>query len=120
MPWLGSDDVAPEHYVAALQAELAVGGLGMGSLKSTQPAHYWNACTLTLQAGGRCGALVDVLPAAGTDLTALQHLPTVASLQTAHASLHAGAVEGPPPDGPRPTPPLQHIPPFPALQHSRS
>ena len=50
--------------MAALQAELAVGGLGMGSLKSTEPAHYWNACTRALQAGGRCGALVDVLRAA--------------------------------------------------------
>jgi hypothetical protein len=56
--------------VAALQAELAVGGLGMGSLKSTQPAHYWNACTRALQAGGRFGSLVGVLPAAGTELTA--------------------------------------------------
>jgi hypothetical protein len=119
--WKDDDDVAPEHYVAALQAELAVGGLGMGSLKSTQPAHFWNACTRALQAGGRCGALVDVLPAAGIDLTTLLHLPTVASLHIAHASLlRAGAVEGPPADGPRRTPSLQHIPPFPALHHTRS
>ena len=41
--WKDDDDVSLGHYVAALQAELAVGGLGMGSLKSTQPAHYWNA-----------------------------------------------------------------------------
>jgi hypothetical protein len=46
-----------QQIVAALQAELAVGGLGMGSLKSTQPAHY---CTRML-AHGRCRRMADVV-----------------------------------------------------------
>jgi hypothetical protein len=61
--WKADDDVEPRHYIAALQAELSVGGLGMGSLPATQQAHYWNACTRALQAGGRSGALTEVLPA---------------------------------------------------------
>jgi hypothetical protein len=60
--WQADDDIEPCHYIAALQAELSVGGLGMGSLAATQQAHYWNACTRSLQAGGRSGALSEVLP----------------------------------------------------------
>ena len=94
----------------------------MGSLAATQQAHYWNACTRALQAGGRCGALAEVLPPPGADLTSLVHLPAVAALAVAHAAvLTAGALEGQPPPPPAPQRRgMLHLPPFASLHHPRT
>jgi hypothetical protein len=105
--------VPKEAYIVLLQAELTVGGLGMGSLADKQSAHWWNSCTRALQAGGRSGALQGVLPVPGEGLETLLHLPTIASMHTAHDSiLQSGAREGPLPAGARLDPCTHTIPPF--------
>jgi hypothetical protein len=85
----------------------------MGSLAATQSAHWLNSCTRALQAGGRSGALQGVLPVPGEGLETLLHLPTIASMHTAHDSiLQSGAREGPLPAGARLDPCTHTIPPF--------
>jgi hypothetical protein len=56
----------------AVVAVLQEGGLGMGSLEGTQSAHQWNSGIRALQAGGRSGALKDMLSAPG-DAYSLAH-----------------------------------------------
>ena len=49
--WEADQEAPKEAYIAALQAQLSVEGLGMGSLAATQSAPWWNSCTVARTGG---------------------------------------------------------------------